>query len=76
MIDARRYGNGESRWQVVVDAVSALITHTFHCRHDLGQVAHVLALAEGGELNGLRDYREPCQADADDEAEDPVEGCG
>lgn len=76
MIDARRCVEGQSRWQVIVDAVSAFIVRTSDSIPDVGQVAHVLALAESRELNGLRDYREPCQADADDEAEDLVEWCG
>lgn len=74
MIDARRRGNTRSRWQVNFDAASAILAHTFDSIHDIGQIAHVLALAESGELNGLRDYREPCQADANDEAEDPGAG--
>lgn len=76
MINTSSRGNGQSCWKVVVDAVGASIVHAFDSIHDVGQVAHVSALAESGELNGLRDYREPCQADADDKANDLVEWCG
>lgn len=76
MIETSRRGNVPSRRQVIVDAEGAIIARTFDCSHDLGRVAHVSTLAESGELNRLRDYRETSQADADEEADDLVKWGG
>ena len=67
MIDARRCVKNQSHWRVIVDTVGV---HTSDSTHDVGRVGDVSAQAEHGELNGLRDYREPCQDNADEEAED------